>query len=157
MGKGKEDSACVSGMAELLEADLEQWLSGWALTHDYDPTWDYQVRFDLRHHRLALLAQSVAHRLVLEHQLPWEEARVYPADLEGPLAVFASGTNGAPVIVIDLDAHQRIIQEMGEGTQELDRSVAHSVVHELRHAYQEAHDWPMDEDEAEYGSHRIPF
>jgi hypothetical protein len=29
--------------------------------------------------------------------------------------------------------------------------------HELRHAYQEAHGWDMCEQEAEYGSERIPF
>jgi hypothetical protein len=144
-------------MGGLLEEDHQEWLSGWAATHDYDPSWDYQVRFDLRHHRLALLAQSTAEKICADYQLPWIQARVYPADLEGPLAIYASGTSGAPVVVVDLESHHRAWQEVGLDARSLEIAVVDSVLHELRHAYQEAHEWPLDEDEAEHGSERIPF
>ena len=158
MGKGEGDANCSGpGMGDLLGADQEEWLYGWALVHDYDPTWDYEVRFDLRHHRLSLLAQSVAEKLGKEHPLPWHAARVYPADLDGPLAVYINGTHGAPVVVIDLEAHQRKGEEMGLDEKDIEVAIADSVLHELRHAFQAANEWPMDEDEAEWGSERIPF
>ena len=161
MGKGADQASCERGMGELLGEEEflvhQEWLSGWALTHDYDPSWDYQIRFELRHSRLALLAQAVAAKTSVDHRLPWAEARVYPADLEGPLAVYVNGTSGAPVVVIDLAAHTRYIEEIGLQEQDLELVVADSVLHELRHAYQEAHEWPYDETEAERGSQRIPF
>jgi len=136
--------------------DLE-WLSGWALTHDYDPTWDYEVRFEQRYHPTVQKAQGLIEQISSEHPVPWQEGRVYPADLEGPLAVFVSGTNGAPVVLLDLDAHHSTGLEIGLNPDEIESAVLDSLIHELRHAYQEAHDWAMDETEAEHGSARIPF
>jgi hypothetical protein len=136
-------------------ADNEEWLSGWASTHDYDPTWDYTVSFQHRQHPLLLLAETVLERVCADAatnpHIPFASGRVFPVELEGAAAMFVSGTSSEPVVLVDINTHL----DLDERDQE--RAIADSVLHELRHAVQEAYDLPLDEDEAEHGSLQMPF
>ena len=130
----------------------ESWFYGWAGTHDYDPRWDYEVLEDQRNHELIVLAQQTVDTITQQGNMPWDQGRVYPADLadQDAVALWAYGTEAAPVIMLDLQKHV----EVGPRVRE---AVVDSVVHELRHAYQEANGWELCEQEAEHGSARIPF
>ena len=139
----------------------EDWLTGWSHTHDYDPTWDYAVRFDQRDDPLLAQAQRAADKLSDLSGGTLSRGRVYPADLDGPAAVFVSGTSHEPVVVIDLDCHRRAAAELTAGDDhallEAQRMVAATIVHEMRHAAQEALELPADEDDAEHGASHLPF
>ena len=85
----------------------------------------------------------------------------HPAELDGAAAVFIAGTSPAPVVLVDIATHLEELDEefaAGDGlTRMREEAVADSVVHELRHAVQEAYDMPLSEEEAEYGSAALPF
>jgi hypothetical protein len=139
---------------ERLCEDNADWLWGWSSTHDYDPTWDYTVDFYYRTHPLFLQAEASMQSIcesAAASDLPFANGRVYPVHLNGAVAMFISGTSAEPVVLVDIDAHLAVDED------ERRRAVADSVLHELRHAVQEANEWPPDEDEAEHGSERIPF
>ncbi len=144
--------AAAPSCEDLREAH-EGWLSGWASTHDYDPSWDYDIDFGRKGSELHLLAQQAADTICSEHQDLFASARVYPARLAGgAVAVYANGTGQEPVVVIDFAAH-----EAGVPSGSASDAVIDSVVHEMRHAAQEVLELPFDEDEAERGSARLPF
>lgn len=118
------------------------------------PTWDYTVDFYYRTHPLFLQAEASMQSIcesAAASDLPFANGRVYPVHLNGAVAMFISGTSAEPVVLVDIDAHLAVDED------ERRRAVADSVLHELRHAVQEANEWPPDEDEAEHGSERIPF
>jgi len=161
-----------STAAAATEADYDslcdehaEWLSGWASTHDYDPTWDYTVCFEQREHPLYLLACEVMKQVCAEAAtndgIPFNNGRVYPAKLDGGAAVFIDGTSSEPVVLIDIAVHLEVLDEefAGGGNLAMIRKeqVEVSVIHELRHAVQEAYGMPFCEDEAEYGSAAMPF
>ena len=133
------------------------WLSGWSSTHDYDPTWDYTVAFEHRDHPLYRLACEAAERVcaaaATNQRIPFADARVYPVHLDGDVvAVYVSGTSSEPVVLVDIARHEAV-----EDPAEQRTAICDSVIHELRHACQEAYELPACEDEAEYGSSRLPF
>jgi len=132
------------------------WLSGWSLTHDYDPTWDYTVAFEYREHPLFLGAErtvaEMCARAASNPEIHFDSARVFPAHLDGPVAIYVHGTSSEPVVLVDIDAHVEHAD-----TEDQMAAVMSSVVHELRHAVQEDRDYDACEDEAEHGSSRMPF
>jgi hypothetical protein len=143
---------------ELYEQQCEErqdWLSGWAASHDYDPTWDYTVCFEHRQHPLYLLACEVMARVcadsAADSRIPFDNGRIFPAQLDGVAALYIAGTSSEPVVLIDVATHAELDER------DRTRALSDSVVHELRHAVQEAYDLPFCEDEAEHGSAQLPF
>lgn len=146
-----------TGQDDGADAALDQLpTSGWTDRHDYDPWADYELRPDHADHELLGLAQQVADRICTRADVPFDCARVFPADLShrGDAAVYCFGTSAAPVVLIDLDAHTepQIIDPAAE--------IRRSVEHELRHALQEhaADGQPVFcENTAEHGDAQLAF
>lgn len=113
--------------------------------HDYDPSWDYDVREDLFSHDLLIEAQEHLDELAARNDTPFSRGYVFPASLtdRDAVGVYVSGTSSEPVVMFDPVAHEAAAPD------EVRRTIEHEVVH----AVQEATDRPADEAEAE--AHRF--
>lgn len=114
---------------------------GWVpQEHDYDPEWDYTVRYDQLDHPLVQAAQARLEALAQLDDTPMDPAtpgRVFPVDLSAydGVATYCNGTYNEPCILIDVDGH--------EGHED---QINKSIDHEVRHAIQESN-WNGDENE----------
>jgi len=105
-------------------------------THDYDPSWDYELATPPTPQEATQVAQ-LAQRLHENTRLPFE---VWAADLSdtGAVAMFCNGTGGFPVILLDIHGHKGYEDQYYQ-----------SMAHELQHGIQEQDGRDFDEDEAE--------
>jgi GNAT superfamily N-acetyltransferase len=142
----KRSSAIVNAMWEeneeyglLYRAPEEQ------LAHDYHPSWD-QIEDENINPEAAAIVKKICERIYSETQMPFE---VWAVQLpKEAVAMYINGTSGYPVILLDLAKHVGYEDQYWQ-----------SIVHELRHAEQEANsegDANFDEEEAE-NSERMPF
>jgi hypothetical protein len=122
--------------------EYNDWLNERETEHEYDPSWDYEIRFDQRDSDMLVEAQTALNALVETYGAEYGIGYgwVYPVNLEGKGAVayYINGTYKSPIIVIDLDAH------IGYEDQ-----ISITIAHEFQHAIQEAKGEDFNEDDAE--------
>ena len=120
-------------------------------SHDYDPGWDYEPHEDPDQEIDKKVQQIVGElRKGLLPQLGifrnFTVSYASPNSMGGVLGRYVDGTVSEPVVMLDLAA----IQESCEDYRlPLELGIETTIVHELGHAIQEAHDLEDDEEDAE--------
>lgn len=116
------------------QAAQQEQYHGWEpQEHDYDPEWDYKLRYDQMDHPMIQQANQRLQELAKRDDTPMNPerpGRVFPAELpENTVALYCSGTYQEPCILFNVNAHQGYEDQVNK-----------TVDHEVRHAMQEA-DW----------------
>ncbi len=120
--------------------------------HDYDPEWDYEK--DVRPKRNMRDAFEKARSDILRENLLAKEKAAfrnftlfYAVDVgQNEMGKYVDGTQSAPVIIVDLAVCNRACREYDVEPYVAARS---TILHELKHAIQEAEGSEYNEDDAE--------
>lgn len=117
------------------------------MTHNYDPSWDYDL--DPRPHPETArhVATILARYTDLWAAMKLAAPRVYfVRRLKPHLARYVNGTTSQPVIVVDAAAHVRSARRYGV---DLYDAVLGTLLHEVGHAYVETTGLELDSDTEE--------
>lgn len=116
---------------------------GWhPVHHEYDPDWDYDIQMSHLNHPVIQRAQKHLEHLAELDSTPFtpdHPGRVFPVDLtyRNDVGVYCSGTYMEPCILIDVEAHDDIME------------IERTVNHEVKHAIQESQGSSLNETDAE--------
>lgn len=113
------------------------------MSHDYDPSWDYEVielgdEDSLTAQDKGGISDVIVHtRETLEKKFGFEEpCKVFFAkDLRGAVAVFIDGTSGQPILGFDVASMNQVCEEEGLG---FVHQFQISLANVMAHAYMES-------------------
>lgn len=112
--------------------------------HDYDISWDYELDNTLDKKYKNILSQAV--KEVKKLKL-FNNFEVYPILLpDEELGVYCFGTYEKPIIGVDVRNH---IEACKEYNISLKKALKSSILHELRHSWQDGNNYEFDEEDAE--------
>jgi len=117
--------------------------------HNYDISWDYMLDEHVEVEHLSLLKRLI--RYIKKDVMPLLKAfqtfEVYPIILPNELlGVFCAGTSSRPIIGIDIG---NILIACEDYNVSFELALKTTILHELKHAWQEWNDLELSEVEAE--------